>query len=31
MRRPGVNVIMLVAVVLGVLAGSRIFALVTGG
>jgi len=31
MRRPGVHVIMLVAIVLGVVAGSRIFAAVTGG
>jgi hypothetical protein len=31
MRRPGVNVIMLVAIALGVVAGSRIFAMVTGG
>ena len=30
-RRLGVNVIMLGAVVLGIVAGSRLFALVTGG
>ena len=29
--RLGVNVIMLVAIVLGVIAGSRLFAMVTGG
>ena len=30
-RPPVVNVIMLVAIILGVVAGSRLFALATGG
>ncbi len=30
-RRGGVNAIMLVAVLLGIIAGSRLFALLTGG
>ena len=30
-RRTGVNAIMLVAVLLGIIAGSRVFALFTGG